>query len=115
MKTSDYQKLRHAISDLQYFGVLLEEESKPYQLRLEDLWHRNDRKEQPPTETGEVTPSEVREQEELAKTIRKGQRVDKGGKSLALVEIPGTYQERSLANKARFSRLFQIIMGKKLE
>ncbi|MFY9805595.1 MAG: hypothetical protein WA211_02760 [Candidatus Acidiferrales bacterium] len=115
MKTSDYQKLRNAISDLQYFGVLLEEESKLYRRRLEDLWHGTDRKEQPATETGEVTSSEVREQEELAKTIRKGQRIEKGGKSLTAVDIPGTYQGRSLTNKARFSRLFQMLTGKKSE
>ena len=73
------------------------------------------RKEQPATETGEVTSSEVREQEELAKTIRKGQRIEKGGKSLTAVDIPGTYQGRSLTNKARFSRLFQMLTGKKSE
>jgi len=48
MKTADYQKLRNAISDLQHFAVLLEEESKLYQRRLEDLWHRTE--ERPVTE-----------------------------------------------------------------
>jgi hypothetical protein len=114
MKTSDYQKLRNSISDLQYFGILLDEESKIYQRRLDDLWHGTARKEQPVTEDGEVTSTEVREREELAETIRKGQRIGKSGKSLALVDIPGTYGGRSLTNKARFSRLLEMITGKKL-
>lgn len=54
MKTSDYQKLRNAISDLQHFAVLFEEESKLYQRRLEDLWHGTDRKGQPVTGDGGV-------------------------------------------------------------
>ena len=60
MKTSDYQKLRNAISDLQYFGILFEEESKLYQRRVEDLWHGVDQKERPVTERGGVTATEVR-------------------------------------------------------
>jgi hypothetical protein len=115
MKTSDYQKLRNSISDLQYFGILLDEESKIYQRRLDDLWHGTDRKEQPVTENGQVASTEAREREELAETIRKEQRITKSGKSLALVDIPGTYEGRSPTNKARFSRLLEIITGKKLE
>jgi hypothetical protein len=53
MKCSDYQKLRNALSDLEFFGVLFEDELKLYQRRLEDLWHKTHQGERPVTKVTE--------------------------------------------------------------
>ncbi len=56
MKCSDYQKLRNALSDLEFFGILFEDELKLYQGRLEDLWHKTHQGERPVTKDGGASP-----------------------------------------------------------
>ena len=111
MKTSDYQKLRNAISDLLFSGVLFEEESKVYQRRLEDLWHKSRQKDQPVAGEGGAAGTEIREEAELAKT--KGNGHENSSKSPARIDIRAPYQGRSVANKARFSQLFERLIGKR--
>ncbi len=111
MKTSDYQKLRNAISDLQFFGILFEEESKVHQRRLEDQWHKSRQKVQPVAGEGRATDTEIREEPEIAKTNTNG--LEDSGESPARIDVRAPYESRSVANKARFSQFFERLIGKR--
>jgi hypothetical protein len=113
MKCSDYQKLRNALSDLEFFGVLFGDELKLYQRRLEDLWHETHQGERPVTRGGGAS-AEFREPKELAKTIQNGQGSEESSKSPELVDTRRSDERRSGTNKARFSQIFERITGKRL-
>jgi hypothetical protein len=113
MKSSDYQNLRNAVSDLEFFGVFSEEESKVYQRRLEDLWHQAHQKKQSVTQNGQATAIDVQEQEELAKTIQKDPGVEESSKGHAPVDIRGPGERRSVTNKARLVQLVKRVTGKR--